>query len=232
MYRVCLALAFPIFLSAFITDYNLNFTNNSPFKSLLRRDYTAFTCWLSCEERAAIMCFYIGYKDTGSAARPTSFTIDKAVDRNCQQFTTNPYSNGYDRQANISCFFFKVFFLIELITNVSRGHMVSANHMDQSDITIKESMLITNIMPQTATLNEQGYLAVENIFECYRDIIDLNSIVGIIMGDDTSNDGFVISHGVRTPDFYWRIIEKKDGDVIAWIFVRLEQFWSLLVKNI
>lgn len=98
--------------------------------------------------------------------------------------------------------------------------MVSANHMDQSDISIKESMHMTNIMPQTATLNQQAYLAVEDIFECQRDVTNLNSIVGIIMGTNTTNDIFLTTHGVRTPDHYWRIIEKEDGDVISWIFVR------------
>lgn len=97
MLRVFIFLVLPIFISAFITTYNLPFVNNSPFKTLLRRDYTAFTCWLSCAERAAIMCFYLGYKDTGTAARPSSFTFDPAVDRSCQQLTTNAYSNGYDR---------------------------------------------------------------------------------------------------------------------------------------
>ena len=98
--------------------------------------------------------------------------------------------------------------------------MVAANHMDESTITIKESMHMTNIMPQTSEMNQQAYLAAEEIFECYRDIVNLNTVVGIIMGNDASNDYFVQSHGVRTPDFYWRIIEKEtDGDVIAWIFV-------------
>ena len=98
--------------------------------------------------------------------------------------------------------------------------MVAANHMDESTITIKESMHMTNIMPQTSVMNQQAYLAAEEVFECYRDIVNLNTIVGIIMGNDDSNDYFVQSHGVRTPDFYWRIIEKEiDGDVIAWIFV-------------
>lgn len=98
--------------------------------------------------------------------------------------------------------------------------MVAANHLDLNEVTIKESMYITNIMPQTSELNRGAYLAAEEIFECWRDVVDLNTLVGIIMGNDESNDHFVGSHGVRTPDYYWRIIEKEsDGDVIAWIFV-------------
>lgn len=103
-----------------------------------------------------------------------------------------------------------------------RGHMVAANHMDENDVQIKESMHMTNIMPQTSILNQQSYLIAEEVFECWRDIVNLNTIVGIIMGNNATNDYFVNSHGVRTPDFYWRIIEKEqDGDVIAWIFVNL-----------
>jgi endonuclease G len=98
--------------------------------------------------------------------------------------------------------------------------MVAANHMDNNDVYIKESMYMTNIMPQTAILNQQAYLEAEEIFECFRDIVNLNTIVGIIMGNNATNDYFVASHGVRSPDWYWRIIEKEiDGDVIAWIFV-------------
>ena len=98
MFRVCMIFALlPLLISAFINNYNLDFTNKSPFKNLLRRDYMAFTCWLSCAERAAVMCFYLGYKDNGNASRPTSFTFDPAVNKTCQQTQTVAYSNGYDR---------------------------------------------------------------------------------------------------------------------------------------
>lgn len=99
--------------------------------------------------------------------------------------------------------------------------MVAANHMDQTVTTIKESMYMTNIMPQSGNFNRGSYLAAEDIFECYRDETNLNTIVGIIMGTNKTNDYFVESHGVRTPDYFWRIIEKQNGDVIAWIFVSL-----------
>lgn len=97
--------------------------------------------------------------------------------------------------------------------------MVSANHMDASNVTIKESMYISNIMPQASILNKQAWLAAEDIFECYRDKDNLMTIVGIIMGNNTENDIFVKSHGLKTPDFYWRIIQKQNGEVISWIMV-------------
>lgn len=84
---------------------------------------------------------------------------------------------------------------------------------------------MTNIMPQAAIMNQQAYLAAEEIYDCWRNIVNLKSIVGIIMGNNATNDYFVLSHGVKTPDFYWRILKKefdvdKDGDtIIAWRFV-------------
>lgn len=102
---------------------------------------------------------------------------------------------------------------------LKRGHMVAANHMDMDSTTIAESMYMTNIMPQTTVLNRQAWLHAEEIFDCYSDIINLKTIVGIIMGN--SNDLFLKSHGVRTPEFFWRVIVKDDGDVIAWIMVSI-----------
>ena len=81
-------------------------------------------------------------------------------------------------------------------------------------------------MPQTAILNQQAYLRAEEIHECWRDIVNLKSVVGIVMGNNPNNNYFVNSHGVQTPDYYWRIIKRehdinKDGDtIIAWLFVR------------
>lgn len=87
-------------LSKFTPDYKLEFFNFSPFPNLHQRDYTAFKCWLSCDERATIMCHYMGFKDIGNAPRPSSFTFDPQVPRSCQQLTTNSYNsieNGWDR---------------------------------------------------------------------------------------------------------------------------------------
>jgi len=199
MNPILLVIILPVVLGSFLSRPDLDFINLSPYPNLYRRDFTEFTCWLACTERATPLCFYYGFKDVGSAPRPNDFTIDPIVPRTCQQLTTRTYNsvqNGWDR-----------------------GHMVAANHMDHSTAIIKESFHFTNMMPQTAIMNRQAYQLAEEIFECHRDIDNLKTIVGFIMGTNTTNDYFVTSHGVRTPDWFFRIIEKeKTGDVIAWIF--------------
>ena len=39
-----------------------------------------------------------------------------------------------------------------------------------------------------------------------------------MIGTDKTNDIFLATHGIKTPDYYWKIIENLvTGDVIAWI---------------
>lgn len=60
----------------------------------------------------------------------------------------------------------------------------------------------------------------EEIIECYRDIEDLQVFGGVIWGDNPNDDYFIQSHGVRTPDAFWKVLIRGTGQgqqVIAWI---------------
>jgi endonuclease G, mitochondrial len=96
--------------------------------------------------------------------------------------------------------------------------MVPANHLDHSQEAIIESNYMTNINPQYYTLNRGAWLQSEELVECLRDIDTLRVYGGAIMGDDETNDIFVKTHGIRTADFFWKIIENtRTNEVIAWI---------------
>ena len=171
------------------------FINNSPFQNIQMREFKLFTDWLSCEERGAVLFYYKTVPDTGNLPRLSSFRFDPEFPRECQQKSSNAYGSIYDR-----------------------GHLVPANHLDHDSVAIAQSNYMTNILPQYAQLNRGAWLVSEEITECYRDLYDLEVIGGIIMGDDTENDIFLQSHGVRTPDWFWKIIRNLDTDeVIAWI---------------
>jgi hypothetical protein len=54
--------------------------------------------------------------------------------------------------------------------------------------------------------------------ECYRDLTDLVIYGGVIWGFDKSNDWFIDSHGVETPDYWWRLHYRVDsGTYDAWL---------------
>lgn len=164
---------------------------------ILKLDYPGFTIWLDCSKRGAVKFEYVAHYDTGNAARYNNFFLDPNVPAECQQTSSNTYGMNYDR-----------------------GHLVPANHFDVSTEAIKSTNTMTNVLPQAANMNRGAWLLTEEIIECYRDIEDLLVIGGVIWGNDPADDYFVQSHGVKTPDAFWKVVVRGDGqaeEVIAWI---------------
>jgi endonuclease G len=165
--------------------------------TLLRLDYQGFTVWLDCERRGAVKFRYNAQRDQGDFKRQKTFYLDPNVPKRCQQTSTAAYQHDGARY--------------------DRGHLVPANHLDNDAKAIKQSNYMTNILPQAANMNRCAWLRTEEITECYRDIDELLVLGGVIWGDDVTDDYFVASHGVATPDAFWKlIIRGKDRD-IAWI---------------
>lgn len=165
--------------------------------NILKLDYDGFTVWLDCSKRGAIKFQYNAQHDTGNAKRSGSFYFDPNVPAECQQTSTKAYGEGYDR-----------------------GHQVPANHLDSSVQAIKETNFITNILPQTSQMNRGAWLLTEEIIECYRDLDELLVIGGVIWGNNPADDYFVESHGVKTPDAFWKVVMRGSGQderAIAWI---------------
>lgn len=95
-----------------------------------------------------------------------------------------------------------------------------ANHLDATEAAIKATNTMTNILPQSKNMNRGAWQATEEVVECYRDIDELLVIGGVIWGNNPADDYFVQSHGVRTPDTYWKVIVRGTGQderAIAWI---------------
>jgi endonuclease G len=168
-------------------------------------DYTGgFTVWLDCEKRGAVKFQYNAQRDTGDAKRSSRFYLDSKVPARCQQTSTNSYKRSPGDKPTYD-----------------RGHLVPANHLDHSADAIKQTNTMTNILPQVASMNRGAWKHTEEIVECYRDIDELLVIGGVLWGNDVSNDFFVSSHGITTPDAFWKVIIRP-GRVIAWIIPNSE----------
>ncbi len=165
--------------------------------NILKLDYEGFTVWVDCAQRGAVKFQYVAQHDTGNEKRAASFELDPNVPKECQQFTSKTYGNQYDR-----------------------GHQVPANHLDASPVAIKQSNFMTNVLPQAANMNRGAWLQTEEIVECYRDISELLVIGGTIFGNNPDDDYFLQSHGVVTPDAFYKVIVRGTGQderAIAWI---------------
>jgi endonuclease G len=161
---------------------------------LLRLNYEGFTVWLDCEKRGAVKWRYNAQHDSGNEPRDGSFRLDPGVPKDCQQTSAQGYGHGYDR-----------------------GHQVPANHLDAAAVAIKQSNYMTNILPQVAQMNRGAWKLTEDIVECYRDIDELLVLGGVIWGNNPADDFFVKSHGVKTPDAFWKVVVRGNGNAIAWI---------------
>ena len=164
---------------------------------VLRLDYEGFTVWLDCERRGAVKFRYNAQRDQGDLERSSAFRLDPNVPGRCQQTSTGPYQHSNPEY--------------------HRGHLVPANHLDHSKTAMRQSNFITNILPQTQTLNLGAWKRTEIITECYRDFDELLVIGGVIWGNNAKDDHFVQSHGVATPDAFWKLIVRGTDRVIAWV---------------
>jgi endonuclease G len=169
----------------------------------VQRDYQGFTVWLNCKEHAAFKFRYNAGHDLGNYPREDNFRLDPQVPYECQPSSTNSFSTKNLPGAPV----------------FHRGHLVAANHLDYSEQALRESFFMTNILPMTQQLNLGAWSRTEEITECYRDRSELLVLGGAVWGNtrkDKRNDYFLGSHNIRTPDWYWKLIIKGDGETIAW----------------
>jgi len=155
-------------------------------------DHGGFRLLYDCDERSALRFEYRLEADVGQLARADTFLLgDPLLPSGCaEQLRATSYASvasGWDR-----------------------GHLVAANHMDGSADWMNSAFYMTNIVPQRAAFNRGIWLQTEEISECYRDLAPVQVIGGLIF-DDASNDVFVASHGLRTPDWFWKVLITTDA---------------------
>lgn len=169
-----------------------------------RLDYRGFSLWIDCEKRSAVKFRYTARKDHGYLPRHRYYSLDPSLSKECQQFTERSY-RGLQSNAVYD-----------------RGHLVPANHLDNDKLAIQQTNYMTNIVPQTIQLNRGAWLATEEIVECYRDIGPIIVIGGVLWTGNKKNDHFIESHGIKTPDAFWKVLISRRS-VIAWLFPNTKQ---------
>lgn len=168
----------------------------------LSLDYGGFRLLYDCDLKSAIRFEYELGTDSGNFNRPTTFNLDPNLSKNCaQQMTTNSYAS--------------------VVSGWDRGHLVASNHMDYDAAYLLSANYMTNIVPQLASFNQGLWKETENITECYRDLARIQVIGGVIYSD-SSNDFFLASHGIKSPDYFWKTLITTNSnnqiETISWLF--------------
>ncbi len=187
--------------------------------ALLKKEYEGFTLWLDCNTRHGAVAFYykIGRDKANVRKKNINFDFDRKVSVNCQPQTWRTYNTTTVDAAQGTW---------------TRGKLVPSNHMDGNLSTFKETYYLTNTLPQNSVLSqsEGAWRHTEIITECYRDITPLEIWGGVIWGNNTDNDFFTVTHGIKTPDFWWKLIYRHDKKTYnAWIF---PNHWSAKASKI
>ncbi|KAF0693031.1 Aste57867_15954 [Aphanomyces stellatus] len=171
----------------------------SPVSNAFYVHHDGYSLLFNCAERTAERWNYTLTTDKKAAARPPDFYFDPDVSSDCQQLTTKTYTAqaGFDR-----------------------GHLVASAHMTDSTDQRHQSHYITNVVPQVSSFNRGIWERGESIEACYRNLNRIYTWGGIVY-TDPSNDYFVESHGIKTPDFWWKVILTKDDQtgadkIISW----------------
>ncbi len=190
-----LMLAIPI-SSAFASEGNLR-----PIK------YSGYELVMDCSINMPVFFRYPALADTGNEKRSHSFKKDRNFSASCQQTSGETYKIPY-----------KIYSKLNKKISYDRGHLVPANHLDYDEVAIKETNFMTNIVPMTKTTNRTGgaWRKTEVMTECNRGVKEFEVMGGVIVGDDVKNDYFLMSHGIQTPDYLWKVL--YDGNkVLSWI---------------
>lgn len=174
---------------------------------IVKKDYEGFTVYIDCRNHGPIAYEMTLGPDQGDVTRLSGFKIDPTVPAECQMTTGDTFKVTDAEEAAFGKF--------------QRGHLADANSLDGGRQSMADSFFVTNMLPQAARFNGGGgaWRRTEEISECYREKVVLRIWGGVIWGNDATNDVFVDTHNVITPDRWWKVLFREDTDThIAWIF--------------
>ena len=185
-----------------------------PTSNLIEIDFGRWNIIYNCEKRGYEYFTYSTVPDSGLYSRFKPFHQETQLPKHCRQFSTDTYKQPEGAQ------------------QYHRGHGVHQNIWDHDETLMKQSNSFANIVPHAAYLNSYGVWRVtEKLTECYRDKGTVTVWGGNIWGNDSTNDKFLVSHGVVTPDRLWKVIEFPDGEVQAWLMPNDDSPKSKLIDN-
>lgn len=159
--------------------------------------YKGFKVWLDCSTHSATRWEYRTTKDTDNLPRDDYFYLDPNIPSKCQQTSTRTYKTPKGA------------------VKYDRGHLVPANAMDSDPVSIRQSNIMTNVLPQVAQMNRGAWYQTEVYVECRRNEFDLTVLGGVYRGTMPADGDFLVSHGVTAPEAFWKIAY-WGNQLIAW----------------
>ncbi|MFT4938067.1 MAG: endonuclease G [Paraglaciecola sp.] len=189
----------------FCSELFANCSENLPQAGMAECEYSAFSVWMSCKHKAAVLSWATIEQDSGSQNTSNRHTsLDpSAIPLHCQQNSVASYKTGS--------------------ADYDAGYLTAIDLFDYDKNVAQQANVMTNIVPQATLFKRFGaWKRTELLAECYRDEEGYSPLLilsGVIFGNDLSNDNFSASHGLpKTPDYFWKLIySESKNSYDAWI---------------
>lgn len=167
----------------------------------LNLDHGFYQINYDCASKSANYIVHITARDGGQNERVKPFTQDPKLPEQCRPHTTWSFKT------------------LKGMPKYDRGHLLDQNIVDDAVTKMKQTNYFSNIVPMAASLNRRGlWRHTEKLTECLRDKPEAPVLIisGVIRGNDVSNDFFVATHGMPTPDHLFKIVRTSQR-LIAWV---------------
>ncbi|MCG9579566.1 DNA/RNA non-specific endonuclease [Vibrio tubiashii] len=158
--------------------------------------YRDFTITLNCATKSAVAWSYTATRDRNNYRRHDAFYFNDTVPSRCQQTSQEPYRSKGE-------------------VKYDRGHLVPANAMDSDQLSMAQSNDMINVLPQVAQMNRGAWLQTEVYVECRRDRAPVTVIGGVYQGEMPTDGNFMITHGIKAPEAFWKVA-LSGNEVIGW----------------
>jgi endonuclease G len=139
------------------------------------------------------------------------------------------YSGNFIQDTSLPAEFYRVKHGDYTGSGYDRGHMVRSEERTATAEDNKSTFLLTNIMPQTPTLNQQTWLSLE--FECERLCKDQNKELFIVAGGIFGANPKRLNTVVSVPDSYWKIVVILDSGQRVSDITPATKVIAVLMKN-
>ncbi len=139
------------------------------------------------------------------------------------------YSGNFIQDTSLPAEFYRVKHSDYTNSGYDRGHMVRSEERTATAEDNKSTFLLTNIMPQTPTLNQQTWLSLE--FECERLCKDQNKELYVIAGGITGANPKRLNTVVAVPDQFWKVVVILDSGQRITDVTPATKVIAVLMKN-
>ena len=139
------------------------------------------------------------------------------------------YSGSFIQDTSLPAEYYRVKHSDYTNSGYDRGHMVRSEERTATAEDNKSTFIITNIMPQIPTLNQQTWLSLE--FECERLCKDQNKELFIVAGGIFGANPKRLNTVVSVPDSYWKIVVILDSGQRVSDITPATKVIAVLMKN-